>query len=71
MIRTLITPTKQNMVVQIPKNYIGKKVEVIIFTSSEVDEDQEFEKKWEKGGLTVNQAKTRTRKYIKSLPWKK
>lgn len=41
MIRTIITPQNQNVSIQIPKNYIGKKVEFIAFA---IDEPQENSK---------------------------
>jgi len=35
MIRTVITPEKESVSIDLPKNYIGKKVEVIAFTIEE------------------------------------
>ncbi len=35
MIRTLITPYKQNILIKVPENFIGKQVEVIAFTIDE------------------------------------
>jgi plasmid replication initiation protein len=35
MIRTLITPQQQNISIDLPQNYVGKKVEVIAFTIDE------------------------------------
>lgn len=35
MIRTVITPQQQNISIDLPQNYIGKKVEVIAFTIDE------------------------------------
>ena len=35
MVRTLITPDKQNISIKVPKKYIGKKVEVIAFMIDE------------------------------------
>ena len=45
MIRTLITPTSDKVILNIPKNLIGKKLEVIAF---EIEEDKEVIKKKEK-----------------------
>ncbi len=38
MIRTVLTPDKQSISLTLPKNFIGKKVEIIAFT---VDDDTE------------------------------
>jgi hypothetical protein len=35
MIRTLITPDSQQILLQIPPQFVGKKVEIIAFTSEE------------------------------------
>ena len=35
MIRTVITPTKGQIVMDLPKDYIGKKIEIIAFTIEE------------------------------------
>ncbi len=35
MIRTVVTPSNQDVSIHLPKNYIGKKVEVIAFTIEE------------------------------------
>ena len=44
MIRTLITPDKQDVSIHIPENYIGKRVEVLLYAVDELD-DQEIVKK--------------------------
>ncbi len=36
MIRTLITPTETNINLSIPEDYIGKKIEVLMFTVEEI-----------------------------------
>lgn len=38
MIRTVLTPDKQSISLTLPKNFIGKKVEIIAFT---VDDETE------------------------------
>lgn len=39
MIRTVVTPNNQDVSIHLPKDYIGKKVEVIAFTIEEtIDE---------------------------------
>ena len=35
MIRTVVTPDKQDISIHLPENYIGKRVEVIAFTTDE------------------------------------
>ncbi len=37
MIKTLVTPSEQNISIHLPKNFVGKQVEVIAFTTDEVD----------------------------------
>jgi len=39
MIRTVITPDKEKISIDLPQNYIGKKVEVIAFTIEETIEE--------------------------------
>ena len=47
MVRTLITPDKQNISIKVPKKYIGKKVEVIAFTIDETLESSDLKDKTE------------------------
>lgn len=35
MVRTLITPQDQNILIRVPEDYIGKQVEIIAFTLEE------------------------------------
>ena len=35
MIRTVVTPSKQNISIHLPKDFVGKRVEVIAFTIDE------------------------------------
>ena len=35
MIRTVVTPSQQNISIHLPKDFIGKRVEVIAFTIDE------------------------------------
>lgn len=35
MVRTLITPEDRNILIRVPEDYIGKQVEVIVFTLEE------------------------------------
>jgi hypothetical protein len=37
MIRTLVKPDKQNISIKLPKDFIGKQVEVIVFTVEEAN----------------------------------
>ena len=41
MIRTIVTPKKQELSIQIPSNYVGKRVEVIAFTIDEAIDEVE------------------------------
>lgn len=41
MIRTIITPQQQNISIAVPENYIGKQIEVLLYS---VDELTEVEK---------------------------
>jgi len=44
MIRTLVKPDKQSISIKLPKNFIGKQVEVIAFTIEETEKNIEGEK---------------------------
>ncbi len=37
MIRTIVTPSKRQVSIQMPKNYIGKKVEVLYYALDEIE----------------------------------
>jgi hypothetical protein len=39
MIRTIVTPQNNNINLTIPVNYIGKKIEVLLYTSEEVTDE--------------------------------
>jgi hypothetical protein len=39
MIRTVVTPDKQDINLHIPKSYVGKKIEVIVFSIDEADSE--------------------------------
>ncbi|WP_316825737.1 hypothetical protein [Pedobacter miscanthi] len=41
MVRTIITPDKENISIDVPKAYIGKQIEVLVYA---VDELKEMEK---------------------------
>ena len=43
MLRSLITPTTNCLQIDIPDNYIGKKVEVLVFTYEETQELRQFD----------------------------
>jgi hypothetical protein len=36
MIRTTITPTQTNVEITIPKDYVGKQIEIFLFSSDEI-----------------------------------
>ncbi len=38
MIRTVVTPDKQNILIELPQNYVGKQIEIIAFR---IDEENE------------------------------
>jgi len=40
MIRTLITPDKQDVSIHIPENYVGKQIEVLLYAVDELDEQE-------------------------------
>jgi hypothetical protein len=35
MIRTIVTPDEDNIMLSIPKNYVGEEIEVIVFSREE------------------------------------
>ena len=39
MLRTIVTPYDNTICISIPSNYVGKKVEVLLYTSEEIKED--------------------------------
>ncbi len=45
MIRTIITPEKQDISIHLPEDYIGKQVEVLLYTTDELKEQRPVEKK--------------------------
>ncbi len=40
MIRTLITPQQQNISIQVPQNYIGRQIEVLLYAVDELVEEE-------------------------------
>jgi hypothetical protein len=40
MIRTHITPQQANILIPVPQNYIGKEVEVLLYTMDELEEEK-------------------------------
>ena len=45
MIRTIITPENQDVSIHIPENYIGKKIEVLLYAVEELEEQEGQKKK--------------------------
>ncbi|MFI5137728.1 MAG: hypothetical protein ACHQIM_07860 [Sphingobacteriales bacterium] len=45
MIRTLITPEKQDVSIHIPEKYIGKQIEVLLYAVDELNESDSLKKK--------------------------
>jgi hypothetical protein len=39
MIRTIVTPQNNNLTVSIPNNYIGKEIEVLLYSKEELGEE--------------------------------
>lgn len=40
MIRTVITPQQQNISILVPENYIGEKIEVLLYALDELDAEE-------------------------------
>jgi hypothetical protein len=45
MIRTIITPEKQDISIHIPEDYIGKQVEVLLYATDELKGPKDTDKK--------------------------
>ncbi|KIA91412.1 hypothetical protein OC25_21785 [Pedobacter kyungheensis] len=45
MIRTIITPDKENISIDLPKAYIGKQIEVLVYAVDELNEVKNPKKK--------------------------
>lgn len=45
MIRTIITPQNQDLSIHIPEDYVGKQVEVLLYTIDEIREEKKAIKK--------------------------
>lgn len=41
MVKTIITPDKKDILISIPENYIGKKIELIYYTLDEIQESRQ------------------------------
>jgi hypothetical protein len=39
MIRTVVTPATTDLHINIPNDYVGKKIEVLVFSSNEIKEE--------------------------------
>jgi hypothetical protein len=42
MIRTLVTPQQQNISIQVPQNYIGRQIEVLLYAVDELIEEEKI-----------------------------
>ncbi|CAN5590417.1 hypothetical protein BH11BAC3_BH11BAC3_21900 [soil metagenome] len=40
MIRTLVTPQQQNISILVPKNYVGRQIEVLVYAVDELVEEE-------------------------------
>jgi hypothetical protein len=45
MIRTVITPDKQDLSIHVPKNYVGKRIEILMYAVDELNERESVKKK--------------------------
>jgi hypothetical protein len=54
MVRTLITPEDQNILIRVPEDYIGKQVEVIAFTLEENRNEKQKKKQASFTALKLN-----------------
>ena len=45
MIKTIIVPENNNIYLHVPNNYIGKEVEVLVYTKEEIEKDTRTTKK--------------------------
>ena len=45
MIRTIITPENTDVHISIPQNYVGKKIEVLLFASDEPEDEKNPQRK--------------------------
>lgn len=39
MVRTLVTPQQQNISIQVPQNYVGRQIEVLVYAVDELIEE--------------------------------
>ena len=44
MIKTIITPKEKKYLIEIPSNYIGKELEVLIYSKDEVSIEKKYKK---------------------------
>ncbi len=51
MIRTTLVPEQQDISIHIPHNYIGKKIEVLLFASDELTENEPTKKAFNNAAL--------------------
>ena len=54
MVRTLITPEDQNILIRVPEDYIGKQVEVIAFMLEEKNNTNNVKKNASFNALKLN-----------------
>ena len=46
MIRAVVTPYKQNILIELPQNYVGKQIEIIAFRIDEANEKTAIDDKY-------------------------
>lgn len=44
MVRTIVTPQQQNISIQVPQNYVGRQIEVLLYAVDELVEEQQTAK---------------------------
>lgn len=69
MIRTVITPKNTDLHISIPKNYVGKQIEVLLYTTDEVKEKEEanFNNAARFKGLLTDKEAKKYHQYLKKI----
>lgn len=40
MVRTIITPIQKNIIIEVPQNYVGKEIEVLLYPVDELEKKE-------------------------------
>lgn len=43
MVRTIITPSQKNILIEVPQNYVGKQIEVLLYAVDELEKKESIE----------------------------